>query len=432
MKQHKRLTLPGQRIIRSAAAVAVCMVFYLLRPWEGIPFYSATAALQCIQPYTKDMKKIARKRILGTVVGASCGLMLLLLENLLVGDVSANTTPHYLMVPLFLILTLYLTVVLGIQELAYFSGAVFLALTINHFTDENPFLFAMNRLLDTTIGIVVGSIVNRLHFPRRRNTDTLYVSALGHSLLDSESNLSNFSKIELNRLMDDGMKFSLSTIQTQATVRELLPGVKLRYPIITMDGAALYDMGSLTYLRTTPMSEEKAARIMAYCREKELPFFSNNIEQNLLVIRFSELKNDAMKQLFDKKRTSPYRNFIRSDADVYSNVLYLLILESDDKIEQAYGELMAEPWIGDYRVAMHKSEYEGFSTLKIYDAACSRDAMLHELEKIMGTKETVTFGVNAERYDVVIPNSDRNLLVKELKRRFEPIDLRCWKNIFRW
>lgn len=433
MKQKQRLTLPGQRIIRSAFAVAVCMVFYLLRPWEGIPFYSATAALQCIQPYTKDMKKIARKRILGTIVGASCGLMLLLLENWLVGDVAANTTPHYLMVPLFLILTLYLTVVFGIQELAYFSGAVFLALTINHFTDENPFLFALNRLLDTTIGILVGSVVNRLHFPRRRNTDTLYVSALGHSLLDSESRLSNFSRIELNRLIDDGMKFSLSTIQTQATVRELLPGVKLRCPIITMDGAALYDMGSLSYLRTTPMSEEKAARIMAWCREKDLPFFANSIEQNLLVIRFRELGNDAMKQLFEKKRNSPYRNFIRSEADSYENVVYLLILEHEETIDKIYEELMKEPWIGDYRVAKHESFlHQGYYTLKIYDAACSRDAMLRELESIMGTKETLTFGVDANRYDVAIPNSDRNLLVRELKKRFEPIDLRCWKTIFRW
>ena len=432
MKKRRQIPLPGQRILRSAAAVGICLVFYLLRSWEGIPFYSATAAMQCIQPYTKDMRKIARKRILGTVIGASCGLMLLLLETWLVGDVSSNQAVHYLMIPPFLFVTLYLTVVLQIQELAYFSGAVFLAITINHFTDENPYLFALNRLLDTTIGIAVGYVVNRLHLPRRRNTDTLYVSALGHSLLDSESRLSDYSKIELNRLIDDGMQFSLSTIQTQATVRELLPGVRLRCPIITMDGAALYDMGSLSYLRTTEMNEEKAARIMAWCRSKELPFFSNSIEQNLLVIRFRELRNAAMQQLFEKKRHSPYRNYIRSETDVCSHVVYLLVLDSDERIGEAFREMHSEPWISDYRVEKHSSEFEGFSTLKIYDAACSRDAMLKELEKLMGTKKTVTFGADASRYDVAIPNSDRNLLVRELKRHFEPVDIRCWKNIFRW
>lgn len=432
MNKHKTLPVPGQRIFRSAAAVAVCLLIYLLRGRQGIPFYSAIAALQCIQPYTKDMRGVARKRFLGTVIGALWGLALLLFEIALVKAGHPVEPTHYVLVPLFVILTLYSTVLLHVQEMAYFSGVVFLAVAVNHFTDANPYLFAFNRLLDTTIGIVVAAVVNRIHLPRARNLDTLYVSALGHSLLDSESRLSDYSKVELNRLMDDGMKFSLSTVETQATVRELLPGVRLRYPIITMDGAALYDMGSLSYLRTTPMSEEKAERITAWCRERELPFFSNSIEQNLLVIRFRELPNEAMRRLFDEKRGSPYRNYIRSDADAFSHVVYLLLLDRDERIDSALEQLAAEPWSGEYRVVKRPSKYEGFSTLKIYDAACSRAAMLRELETMMETKETVTFGGDASRYDVAIPNSDRNVLVKELKRRFEPVDLRCWKSVFRW
>lgn len=339
---------------------------------------------------------------------------------------------HYVLVPLFLILDLYCTVLLRVRETAYFSGVVFLAVAINHFTDADPYLFAFNRLLDTMIGIAVASAVNRLHLPRARHTDTLYVSALGHSLLDSESRLSDYSRVELNRLIDDGMKFSLSTIQTQATVRELLPGVHLRCPIITMDGAALYDMGSLSYLRTTPMSAEKAKRITAWCRERELPFFSNSIEQNLLVIRFRELSNEGMRRLFEEKRGSPYRNYIRAEADDCGHVVYLLVLDGSERIEAAHEALLREAWSADYRVVKSDSPYEGFSCLKIYDCACSRAAMLRELETVMGTKETVTFGADASRCDVAIANSDRNLLVRELKRRFEPVDLRCWKSIFRW
>ena len=432
MSKRNGIPLPGQRILRSAAAVGICLAIYVLRGRAGIPFYSAIAALQCIQPYTKDMRGVARKRFVGTVIGAVWGLALLLLEIWLVGAGPGSEAIHYVQVPLFLILTLYSTVLLGVREMAYFSGVVFLAITINHFTDANPYLFAFNRLLDTTIGIAVAAVVNRLHLPRSRDLDTLFVSGLGHSLLDSESRLSDYSRVELNRLMDDGMKFSLSTIQTQATVRELLPGVRLRCPIITMDGAALYDMGSLSYLRTTPMSEEKAAHITAWCRERELPFFSNSIEQNLLVIRFRDLPNEAMRSLFEKKRVSPYRNYIRSETDSCGNVVYLLVLDSAERIADAYEALGRESWSADYRVVKGDSGQEGFASLKIYDAACSRAAMLRELESVMGTKRTVTFGADPSRYDVAIPNSDRNLLVRELKRRFEPVDLRCWRNIFRW
>ena len=70
--------------------------------------------------------------------------------------------------------------------------------------------------------------------------------------------------------------------------------------------------------------------------------------------------------------------------------------------------------------------------MKIYEANTSRETMLGKLEEIMGTTETVTFGSIPGKYDVYIRDGDRDLVVKELKRRFEPVDLRGWRNIFRW
>ncbi len=432
MKNIKRLPLPGQRIFRSSIAVAFCLLIYVLRGHSGTPIYSVFAALQCIQPYTKDMRFVARRRILGTIIGAAWGLFQLLLEIELIRIGILNESLHYLIVPLMLIPVLYSTTLMKVQEVAFFSSIVFLSITINHFTSSNPYLFALNRLLDTVIGVLVASVVNRLHMPRRKNIDTLYVSALGHSLLDSDNQLSAYSLVELNRLIDSGAKFTISTIQTQATVRELLPGVQLRYPIITMDGAALYDVDSLEYIRTTPMSETQAERIICWLRENNVPFFSNIIEQNLLVILYADLENKGMQELFEQKRRSPYRNFIRSKEDTYKHVVYLLAMDTHERIAAIYEKLMKQAWIGEYRIVKDVSEYEGYSSLKIYSAACTRETMLRELEKLMGTKETVTFGGIPGKYDVTIDNSNRNLLVKELKRHFEPVDLRCWKTIFRW
>ena len=430
MKHQKRIFLPGQRILRSAAAVALCLLVDVLRGHQGIPLYSVIAALQCMQPYTKDMRGVARKRVIGTVIGAAWGLLLLLAEIFIAREGLPDTRLHYVLVPLTLILVLYSTVLLKIQETAYFSGVVFLVITINHFTDANPYLFAFNRLLDTVIGVLIASVVNRLHLPRRQNTDTLFVSELWCNT-PGTSTLSPFSRVELNRLLDDGAKFTFSTVETQATVRDLLPGVHLRYPLITMDGAALYDMNSLEYIRTVPMSGEKAFRLMKWLRENRLSFFSNSIEQNLLVIRFTELANDGMKKLFEKKRTSPYRNFVRSDTDLCDYVVYLLVLDREERIEEARMRLMNEPWFGEYRVVKNRSEVEGYSFLKIYDGACSQEAMLRELETLMGTKETVTFGNVQGKCDVAIDDADGNLFVRELKSRFEPVDFSCWKTIFR-
>ena len=428
----KALPLPGQRIIRSVIAVWLCFAVYLLRGRQGIPIYSTIAVLQCIQPYTKDTTAMARKRVIGTLIGAVWGLAALLLELELFRLGQTNELQHYLLVGLFVGVVIYSTVLLKLRESSYFSAVVFLTIAVNHIWDINPYLFVFDRTLDTVIGVLLAEIVNRVQLPRARHTDTLYVSGIDNTILDHTNKLSPYSKVELNRLLEDGAKFTVSTVETPATVRELMAGVNLRYPIIAMDGAALYDMNKMEYLRTAPMEAAQAERIICWAREAGLPFLCNIIQDNLLVIRYAELANDAMQDLFDRKRKSPYRNFVKSPRDFYEDVVYLMALDRTERIEQVYETLMEQSWIGEYRIVKDEYMYrEGYSFLKIYDAAVSRAAMLPYLEQLMGTRQTVTFGSLEGQYDVFIENADRNTVVKELRRRYEPVDFRCWKTIFR-
>lgn len=51
-------------------AVALSFLVYLARGSRGIPFYTALAVLQCIQPYQESTIQMAKKRATGTLVGA--------------------------------------------------------------------------------------------------------------------------------------------------------------------------------------------------------------------------------------------------------------------------------------------------------------------------------------------------------------------------
>lgn len=428
-----RLPLPGQRILRSVAAIWLCFAVYLLRQRSGIPFYSAIAALQCIQPSTQGMRKTALKRLIGTLVGAFWGMTVLLLElRILRGGGLPEEALHILLLGLFGGLTLYSTVLLGVREAAYFSTVVMLSITVNHIGDANPYLFVFNRVLDTAIGVLVAEFVNRLHLPRVRQLDTLFVSGLNDTLLGRGNSLSPYAKVELNRLIEDGAKFSISTMQTQATVRELLEGVELRYPIITMDGAALYDMQRREYLKVVTLSDEQAWRVEELLRREGLPYFANTLMEHTTLMRFGETENEAIRQFFEEKKRSPYRNFVRLDEAPCRNVIYFMILDRAENIERAAALLQAQPWIGEYRLAHDgMKEHDGYACLKICSAAATREAMLHELERRLGTSRTVTFGTVPGRYDVLIENADRDGMVKELKRRFEKLDLRGWRNMFK-
>ena len=427
----RHLPIPGQRIFRSMVAVWLCFAVYFLRGQSGIPFYSVIAALQCLQPYTKEMGKVARKRLVGTLIGAFWGLLTLLLELGLLYDGIPDEWSHFLLLGLFTGIVLYSTVLLKATEASYFSAVVFLSIAVNHIGEANPYLFAFNRMLDTLIGVLIAEIVNRLHLPRLRNTDTLFVSGIGDTILGSDRKLSPYSKVELNRLIEDGARFTVSTSETQATVRELLAGVKLPYPIITMNGAALYKLDTMEYLRTVPMQPEKTARLLAWAEEMGLGYFSNSVEQNLLVVRYKALANNGMSQIFSRKRCSPYRNYVQSKTDPNDDVLYLFIVDTEEKIKDVLSDLQRKTWAGEFRIVTEKTEFPGYAGIKIYDAAVSKEAMLEELKQIMGIEKTVTMGSIEGHYDVYIPNADRDLVVKELKKRFEPVSIRGWRNIFR-
>lgn len=70
-------------IIKSSVAVALCMVIYFFRTLlpigNGIPFYSALAALWCLQPYSNSTKNNAGQRSTGTLIGAAYGLAFIVL-----------------------------------------------------------------------------------------------------------------------------------------------------------------------------------------------------------------------------------------------------------------------------------------------------------------------------------------------------------------
>lgn len=61
MRLNLKIPPVGQRIVRSVCAVILCFAVYFCMGKTGIPFYSALAVLQCIQPYQGSSMQMAKK-----------------------------------------------------------------------------------------------------------------------------------------------------------------------------------------------------------------------------------------------------------------------------------------------------------------------------------------------------------------------------------
>lgn len=414
----KKLSLPpiGNRIIKSALGVLICFCVYFLRGREGIPFYSMLAVLWCIQPYTDRTLKMAAQRITGTLTGAMFGLITIVLEIYVVPIY--NTLLGYAVVALMIIPVIYSTVLMNRKNASYFSCVVFLSITVMHITDSNPFIFVMNRVLDTFIGIAVGVVINSLHLPRRHIKDTLFAADLDVILPPESEELTPYSRVEINRMLKDGLKFTVMTMRTPAAVTEILGDIKLNLPVIVMNGSALYDTMNNSYVKVFPVPNESCAEIRGIAKAYGVNIFTNALCDNTLIIYYDSLNNEAERSIYNTLKKSPLRNYINRLPREGDRIIYFMMIDKSEKISAVYNDISAKLCKKLKIITYPSVDYPGYSYIKIYNKNSGKQNMIDILCREYDIEKCVTVG------KLAVNNGDSlkglNKVTHELKNKFEP------------
>lgn len=412
----KRAYLPpiGNRILKSAAGVLLCGAVYFLRGKSGIPFYSMLAVLWCIQPYTEGTMKMAYQRAVGTLTGALFGLITIVLEMYVLPVY--DTPLGYIIVAIMIIPVIYTTVLMDKRNASYFSCVVFLSVTVVHMGDSNPYLFVLNRTLDTFIGIAAGIAVNSARLPRRRVRDVLFTAELDDMLLPVTERLTPYSKVELNRMLSDGANFTLSTMRTPGAITEILSDVKLKLPVIVMNGAALYDMSENSYIMAYVISGSTCDEVRDIVQSRGMNMFTNALCDDNLVIYYDELKNHAEKAIYTSLKKSPYRSYVNRKPAAEDRVIYLMMVDETEKISSLYAEL-TERMGGLLKIITYPSQdYPGYSYIKVYNKNTSRGHMSEYIRTEYNIPKTEV--INSEGGDSL---RSINNIARELKKRYEPL-----------
>lgn len=160
----------GLRMIKTSIAVFLCFLIYVLRNEQGIVFYSCIAAVLCVQQDSRDTLRVGKNRMEGTIIGGVIGMLtLVFMKYIFVND---NKLFCYLLISLMIIPTIYTTIWLKKPSASYISCVVFLSITVSHGADGNPYMFALMRMLDTFIGILVAYVVNLIYLPSIKESNS--------------------------------------------------------------------------------------------------------------------------------------------------------------------------------------------------------------------------------------------------------------------
>lgn len=427
MQKTNRLPAVGLRIIKSSIAVFLCYLVYYFRGETGVVFYSQLAALWCIQPYVNTSWKNALQRTVGTFIGMAFGMLVIpLFYYVFQGRYHLL---EYLIISLMIIPVIYAAVFFHKKDASFFSCVVFLSITVLHIEDINPFFFVWERFTDTMIGIGIGIFINTIRLPHKKRYDLLFISGLDETLLDQREQLSNFSVIELNQMLDNGLNFTISTQRTPASLIESTKQLHLNLPVIAMDGAVLYDIQTRTYLKSYVISYARTKSITNFIRAQGFQCFINVVMDDTLIIYHQELKNEAEKDIFRKMYSSPHRNYLSMELPDGTPCIYIMMIDQTERIDTLYYAMKKAGFEENLKILRYTStDYPGYSYIKIYNQNAKKENMIRCLQSELHCSRTITFGSVEGRYDYTVHANEPDTVVHLIRKLFEPLGM-PWKSI---
>ena len=385
----------GKRMIKSSIAVFLCFVVYLFRQKEGIVFYSCIAAVLCVQQDITNTKRVGANRVVGTFIGGLIGMLVLAFDKAWIPE--DYVILEYLLTSFMIIPIIYITVLLKKTSASYISCVVFMSVTVSHGADVNPYLFAMNRIIDTLIGIAIAYGVNSFHFPYGNHSDTLFVTSLDHTLLNEEGELSGYTKVKLRQLLEQGANITIATSRTPSTFLPLLQGIPFPIPLIIMNGAALYDMKKQTYSCCKIIPNDSMKDIERIFHRHHVNYFSYAIIHQLLHVYFGDFQNPVEEDLYHTLRKMPFRSYVCGTLPEEHDCIYIHALHEESLMLHLYEDLRTLPSFYELHVILRKNEeHKGYSDLHIYSRKAGKKEAVQSLMETGDFQKLCVFGDDLE------------------------------------
>lgn len=138
----------GSRNLKTAISVFICIIVFQLlkRPY---PFYACIAAVICMQNSVHNSFVAGKNRMIGTIIGAVVGIMF----SIFIGQ-------NAIVTGLGIVLVIYLCNFFNYDGSVSIACVVFLAIMTN-LKEGTSYMYAINRVFDTFVGIIVAILVNK-------------------------------------------------------------------------------------------------------------------------------------------------------------------------------------------------------------------------------------------------------------------------------
>lgn len=157
----------GLRAAKSAIAVFLCLLIAMIFKRSEL-LLASIAAIICMQPTYNETYKTGLYRLVGTSIGGFLGLIVLLITKLIPYKECVGYV-NLLLAPVCVLAVIYICNVIDHKNSIVIGCIVVLSVIVERSDSaySNTFMYIINRVLDTSMGVVVAMVVNRFMFRKR-------------------------------------------------------------------------------------------------------------------------------------------------------------------------------------------------------------------------------------------------------------------------
>lgn len=160
----KKIPGLGMRSLKTAVSVALCFVFFAIlhrlvdfsffNQSDSIPFYACAAAIICMQNTVEGSVTSGLFRLFGNAVGGALGILALFVLPYV-------SWPVQIIIIFFGILTCMVACNITKKQRSCAMACVVFIAVISVMGDRDPLIYALYRIFETVIGVVIAIGVNK-------------------------------------------------------------------------------------------------------------------------------------------------------------------------------------------------------------------------------------------------------------------------------
>ena len=418
----------GQRIIKTTAAVFLCLLYYWLRGYRGqeMPTEAAITAIICMQPYVRDTRDYALNRFAGTLIGAFWGLLFLLLF-LLFPAMGDRPVCVYGLMALGVLASLYSAVLVRKPDTSGLAAIVFLCIVIAFPDIERPLRQTLDRFLGVLLGTTVAIAVNVFRLPRLKRRDRVFFVRIRDLAPDRFSQIPSAALYRLNYLYQDGAKICLMSEHAPAFFALQMHEAMLSVPLIVMGGAAIYDANENVYLYAETIRPKDSERAREAMDRMGLSYFIYTVHGHKTRIFHQGEMREEERVIYRRMKRSPYRDYLEDSAADPEEIVYLKLIGTDKQVGKWLGRLQSTVHGHNLRAVIRREAgAENISGLYLYSDRMSLKQAENRMMELLRREDESLCPAEVFSDRPYRSEHDAMQLLHRLERQYEPLRL-PWK-----